>query len=93
LKFFGAATDEVPAEEVLEVWPENHDVWEIWCALSTQWQLLAGAAAAIYTGLNYVAIQATLVLMGIGRREWKRIFEGLREMEHEALAVLNETRK
>lgn len=75
---------------MLEIWPDNIDVWNVWCALRTQWRVVAGLGTAAWQGLDYAAI-TPLLLDSLGVKEGDRasVFNGLREMEDEAVEWLN----
>lgn len=57
-------------------------------ALSTQWRVGMGGAV----GLDYCAIQPVFKLMGVRKRERAGVFDDLRVMEAEALAVMAESK-
>ena len=72
------------------VWEENWRAVSLFLALETQWRMHLGMAGVYYQGLDYEAVEATLRLERIPRREWPAVFDDLRTMERAALPLLNE---
>lgn len=79
------------ADETFDIWPDNHDVWEVWrCLSSTQWRTVSTGGMEpriLRTGLDYAVIPGVLELLGIAPASRGRVFGGLREMELAALEV------
>ncbi len=73
------------APAFFEVWEENWETLEVFQALDTQWRITGGLAGSRVQGIDYMAIPATLALMGVKKRNRKRVFKGLRIMERGAL--------
>ena len=64
-------------------------MWPAFClfeALGTQWRLGPGGPS----GLDYASIPGTAKMIGLKRRELSEVFNDLRIMESEALAVMAE---
>lgn len=72
------------------VYPENLAAWSLFCGLQTQWQVVAGAGGAHYTGLPYPAVESALRLQRVPRTHWADLFADLRVLE---LAWLSEKAK
>ena len=82
-EWVGAAGETAPA--IFEVWQENWETVEVFQALDTQWRIVGGLAGSRVRGIDYVAIPATLALLGVKKRDRKRVFKGLRIMERGVL--------
>jgi len=87
-------------EAVCYVLPENWDVVRAFLAAQTQWRRAGDAGAAV--GLDYAGARAAvraLTADGLGREKagrrlrWRRVFDGLREMEAAAAEELARRRK
>jgi hypothetical protein len=79
------------AGELYEVWPDNVRPLRLFLALRRHWRVLAGGMGGMaWIGLDYVAVESVLRLMGTPRRLWRRLFADLRAMEDAALPILNE---
>lgn len=63
------------------VYPENLAAWSLFCGLQTQWQVVAGAGGAHYTGLPYPAVESALRLQRVPRSHWADLFADLRVLE------------
>lgn len=72
-----------------QVWQENILTVQLFVALGSQWRVIAGMAGIVYQGLNYEAVQSTLSMMGIKRKKWPELLDGLQVMEAAALKVMN----
>lgn len=76
--------------EDYEVWPENWDAVRAFLAAETQWRAAIGPAAMIWLGLDYAGLDTVLT------RKFPAadaaMFDDLRRMEAEALAVFDEAR-
>lgn len=81
---FGFTADDF--DETVEIWPENWLAFEVFAAMQTQWR--AGMNGA--TGLDYAALEPVMRLHGIPKRKRAEVFEAVRLMEGEALAVMRE---
>lgn len=70
------------------VWPDNWLALSVFNSLSTQWRIgMAGP-----TGLDYGVLPDVLRLQSIPEAEWPILFQSIRAMEGEALAVMHENR-
>lgn len=87
LRAFGISA-EPPPPDVFEVWFDNWSTVVAFHAMNTQWQVGFGGPV----GLRYEALPVVLELQGIPRSEWRDVFDGVRVMESEALAVFRERR-
>lgn len=53
--------------------------------MGTQWRIgMAGA-----TGLDYAALPPVMRLVGVSRKDWPDVFEGVRVMESAALQTMH----
>lgn len=70
------------------VWPENWAAVRAFLVCETQWRVIAGQGPLIWLGLDYTAVDAVL------RRQFPdappEVFEDIRTMEAEAIAVFAE---
>lgn len=80
--------DDQDLDDVTEVWTCNASSWSAFLALATQWRLAVGATV-VRVGLDYVAAEAAIRMMGLGRKS-ARIFADLQVMEAAALDVFAE---
>lgn len=67
-----------------EVWPDNAETLNVYCAMNTQWR--AGAGGLI--GLDYAALPTVMKFVGVKRDRWTDVFEGVRLMEATHLKLL-----
>ena len=77
---------DVAAQETAEIWPDNWDSVTTFADLATQWR--SGFAGP--TGLDYGVILGVLRLRRVPRAQWAQLFDDVRVMEAEALAVMGE---
>lgn len=84
------AAASVPDAVDFLVFEENWDAVRVFCSLSTQWNLLAGAADVLHVGLNYGAVEVVLRFEEVPAEGWREVFQALRVMERAALPLLNE---
>jgi hypothetical protein len=80
------------AEPICLIWPENLDVFELWCEVWTQWNWATrytpeGLPMLVRTGLNYPAVIAVAGLRR-GRGAVAALLEDLRVIERELLLLL-----
>jgi len=68
------------------IWPENWLTARVFFDQEYQWLKTATAAGPI--GLDHGQIKNTLELLCVKRREWPEIFNGLKDMEAEAIKVM-----
>jgi hypothetical protein len=72
-------------EEVM-VWPDNWQALTVFNALGTQWRVgMAGP-----TGLDYGVLPDVFRFHAIPEADWPDLFQSIRAMEGEALAVMHE---
>lgn len=74
-------------EEYAGVWPENWPIVKAFFAVATQWRV-AGGMGLVVLGLDYAGVRAGLDAAGIAVTP--DLWAGLRIMEAEACAALNE---
>jgi hypothetical protein len=75
-------------DDVVEVLPDNWPAFVVMEAMGTQWRTGMGGA----TGLDYAVVPAVMSLVGIPKKTTNQVFQDLRIMEAEALAVMAEAR-
>lgn len=73
-----------------DVWPENIEVVNLFCSLATQWEFLLEMGTLLHRGLNYSRVESALRLMGVKKKQWPRLFNGLQVMEQAALKAYRE---
>ena len=78
------------AGQVVEVWPEHHDVWDAWCVMNNHWRVVAGVSGGGYLGLDLPSLPVALDIAGVKKRRRLTVMRALRFMEDEALAVMSE---
>ena len=81
-----------PTEPICLIWPENLDVFELWCEVWTQWNWATrytpeGLPMSVRTGLNYPAVIAVAGLRR-GRGAVAALLDDLRVIERELLSLL-----
>ncbi|KAA5842248.1 hypothetical protein F2A37_16400 [Pseudomonas chlororaphis] len=76
-------------EEVIEVFPENWKAFVVMESMGTQWRTGTGGAI----GLDYGVLPSVMRLIGVPAKERAAIFQDIRVMEAEALAVMAEARE
>lgn len=76
-------------EEVIDVWPENVQIWDTFMALETNWRVIAGMSGKEYQGIERASIPMALEMAGVKKKARRRVLDGLRFMERKALAALN----
>lgn len=84
LEVAGLTWDEVTTS--CEIWPENWQAYELFCALDTQWRIgMAGP-----TGVDYAALPVALRMVGAARAEWRQLMSDIRIMESAALKAMRD---
>ncbi len=84
------AVREVEAE-VYELWAEFADSWAVFQACgNTQWRLITGLNFARFQGLDYGSVETAIRLIGIPKKDRRRVFAEVRILEDEALKHLND---
>ena len=73
--------DDIVIDEEFWLWPENEEVFLLWCALQTQW--ISGMGGAI--GMNYAGVEACMRLRGVGKKKAPRFFVSIQAMERATL--------
>lgn len=68
------------------MWPDNAPSVGAFTSMLTQWR--AGAMGVI--GLDYGVLRDVLDLNEVPRADWPQVFEDIRVMEDEALALLRQ---
>jgi len=76
-------------DDTFEVWPDNWPSFRVMDSMWTQWRAGAGGA----TGLDYGVLPNVMRLVGIPAKDRPRVFQDIRVMESEALAVMAEARE
>nr|WP_308633623.1 DUF1799 domain-containing protein [Massilia sp. YIM B02443] len=72
------------AADPVEIWPENLQAYELFCAMDTQWRIgMAGP-----TGLDYAALPMALRMIGAARSDWQQLMADIRVMESAALQAM-----
>nr|WP_093100398.1 DUF1799 domain-containing protein [Pseudomonas sp. Z003-0.4C(8344-21)] len=82
MAMFGFSPDDY--DETFEVWPDNWKSFLVMDSMWTQWR--TGACGA--TGLDYGVLPDVMKLVGIPAKERSRVFQDIRVMEAEAIAVM-----
>jgi hypothetical protein len=78
-----------PIDDAFWLWPCNVPSLQLWLRVQTQWRVgMAGA-----TGLDYHAVEATLRLSAVPRRDWPQQFADLQGMESAWLEEAHKRRK
>ena len=75
-------------DDAVEVWPDNWPSFLVMDAMGTQWR--TGACGA--TGLDYGVLPNVMKFVGIPAKDRSRVFQDIRVMESEAIAVMTEAR-
>lgn len=78
----------VSRNQIIEVWPENWPVFELFVQMGTQWRIGNGGP----TGLDYSALYPLLDRQFSGD-EWQQAFADIRAMEVSALDEIHKDRK
>ena len=81
----GFTLDDYP-EEVVEVWPENMNVYQLFAFMRTQWRIgMAGA-----TGLDYGPLYRKMDRMDLSPQAYEHLEEDIQAMEFAALAAMTD---
>ncbi|QVW25366.1 DUF1799 domain-containing protein [Pseudomonas hormoni] len=75
-------------DETFEVWPDNWKSFLVMDSMWTQWRI--GTCGA--TGLDYGVLPDVMKLVGVPAKDRPRIFQDIRVMESEAIAVMAKAR-
>ncbi len=73
----------------LAVLPDNHQVWQVWGLIETQWRVATSQSSVGWIGIDIVAADIARRALGIKKRAWRRVLGELREMERAAVPLLN----
>jgi len=76
-------------EDTFEVWSDNWKSFLVMDSMWTQWRTGAGGA----TGLDYGVLPNVMRLAGVKAKDRPGIFQDIRIMESEAIAVMAEVRE
>lgn len=76
---------------MIDVWPENWDIWSAWLELSCPWRYLVGMDRAVILGLDSAEILAALDLQGVCGSRRQAFYAGFRVIADAAVPVLNQT--
>lgn len=87
LAAFGLKVDEL--DDSFQVWDCNWPAFQVFEAMGTQWRTGMGGAI----GLDYAAIPAVFKLLGVKKKDRPALFDDVRIMESEALAVMAEQKR
>lgn len=68
-------------DDVVEVWPEHHEAFELFATLQTQWR--TGMSGP--TGLDYNVLFTTMTMKHIGDEKQIELLDDIRVMESAAL--------
>lgn len=74
---------------VIEVWPDNAAIFELWSALDTRWELQIGLTKTRWASPSHADAESAMRLLGVKKRDRRRLFNELCQMEIAALNVLN----
>lgn len=72
-------------EELLEIWPENIPVYELWGVVGDQWRMGARAPVA----LDLIPVFHELDRMGLDREAYDAMLDGVKAMASAALAEIH----
>nr|WP_183388643.1 DUF1799 domain-containing protein [Halomonas organivorans] len=87
---FGIAPPDDPPEETLcEVWAEHWPALELFTALRTQWQVIAGMGGVVYRGLDYQALYGHPRYARLDYDAQGEMLEQIQQLEAGALEGLN----
>lgn len=86
LAVFGFSPEDY--DETFEIWPDGWLSFLVMDAMSTQWRTGAGGA----TGLDYGVLHGVMRLVGVPAKDRQTVFQDIRVMESEALAVMADMR-
>lgn len=73
--------------ETVDLWPENQSAISLFSSVSTQWRV--GAMGP--TGLDYNVLFICMGRMRLSDAEYDQLFEDMRVVEAEALALMTKT--
>ena len=85
-----SATSEENAQGDFELWPQHQQAWEVFLDCGRQWRVIAGMGGVFFQGLDGGAVESSLRIQGVPRRDWKRVRSQLQVLEDEAAEILNE---
>jgi hypothetical protein len=73
-------------DDTVEVLPDNWSAFVVMEAMGTQWRTGMGGPS----GLDYAVVPAVMALVNVPKKARTQVFNDLRTMEAEALAVMAE---
>lgn len=79
---------ERPAEEHLDIWPENLAAFNLFYRLRSQWAV--GPAGVV--GLNYSGFEFWLVSEGVPQADWLEVADAVQVLEFETLRLWRKKR-
>lgn len=75
-------------DEILDIWPENWLVWDLWRELGKRWRVVSGLAGDRYQALDLAQAESLMRLRRITEDEQARLVEELLDMEDVAVAAI-----
>jgi hypothetical protein len=75
-------------DEILDVWPENWLVWDLWHMLGKRWRLISDLAGTRYQGLDLQQLESLMNMKRIPLEDQERLLEQLDEMEDVAIEAI-----
>ncbi len=76
-------------EEVVEVWPENIPVCELWSVVGDQWRMGFNGPVA----LDLIPVFHELDRMGLEQEAYDSMLDGVKAMASEALSVIHDRQR
>lgn len=73
----------------LDIWPEHHQAWDVWMAITNAWNVVSGMAGDRFLGFDRAAAESVMRMFGIAKRARRLLLEQLLAMEAAALPALN----
>jgi len=86
----GFEPEDYEDEDDFDVWPENWPIFQVFCAVRTQWRSGGNGGA---TGLDYATVYPLLERKGFTGQAFFDALDDIQTMEFAALEVLNRKRK
>ena len=74
---------------MIDVWPENIAVVDLWFALDSNWRLNAGLVRVKWEPPGHANVIAAMTGLGVKKRDRQRVFNEYLVMEQAALERLN----
>lgn len=73
------------AADLVEIWPENWDLWQLFMKVSELWVRVGMAGQR--TALDWPAVEVVARGLGHRRRRWREVVEALLVVQDEVLQV------